>query len=146
MSGSVNRVILVGNLGKDPEVRHTQQGALIVSMSVATSERWRNKQSGEWQERTEWNRVVIFNEKLAEVAQKYLRKGAKLYLEGTLQTRKWTDQSGTERYTTEIVLPRFGGNLTMLSGRDDDADDPNDRSNDPPGQQMGDEMDDDIPF
>lgn len=146
MSGSVNRVILVGNLGKDPEVRHTQQGALIVSMSVATSERWRNKQSGEWQERTEWNRVVIFNEKLAEIAQKYLRKGAKLYLEGTLQTRKWTDQGGTERYTTEIVLPRFGGNLTMLSGKDDEADDPDDRRNDRPAQPMHNDMDDDIPF
>ena len=116
MAGSVNKVILVGNLGRDPEVRHTQQGGLIVNLSVATSESWRDKASGERKEKTEWNRVVIFNEKMAEVAQKYLRKGAKVYLEGTLQTRKWTDQSGVETYSTEVVLPKFGGALTMLDG------------------------------
>jgi single-strand DNA-binding protein len=117
MAGSVNKVILVGNLGRDPEVRHTQAGGLIVQLSVATSENWRDKASGERKERTEWHRVVIFNEKLAEVAQKYLRKGAKVYVEGQLQTRKWTDQSGVEKYTTEVVLPRFGGTMTMLDGR-----------------------------
>ena len=117
MAGSVNKVILVGNLGRDPEVKAMQDGRSLVNMSVATSETWRDRQSGERKERTEWHRVVIFNEKLAEVAQKYLRKGAKVYLEGQLTTRKWTDQSGQERYTTEVVLPRFGGSLTMLDGR-----------------------------
>lgn len=114
MAGSVNKVILVGNLGRDPEVRHTQAGSLIVQLSLATSETWRDKASGERKEKTEWNRVVIFNEKIAEVAQKYLTKGAKIYIEGTLQTRKWTDQSGVEKYTTEVVVPRFGGALVML--------------------------------
>jgi single-strand DNA-binding protein len=117
MAGSVNKVILVGNLGRDPEVKAMQDGRNLVNMSVATSETWRDKQSGERKERTEWHRVVIWNEKLAEVAQKYLRKGAKVYLEGQLTTRKWTDQSGQERYSTEVVLPRFGGSLTMLDGR-----------------------------
>lgn len=142
MSGSVNKVLLIGNVGKDPEVRHTQAGALIVQLSLATSDRWRNKQSGEWQERTEWHRIVIFNEKLAEVAQKYVRKGAKLYIEGQIQTRKWTDQSGAERYTTEVVLPRFGGALTMLGGKDDGGDD----TDSAPPRQAGGDMDDDIPF
>ena len=117
MAGSVNKVILVGNLGRDPEVKAMQDGRSLVNMSVATSEIWRDRQSGERKERTEWHRVVIFNEKLAEVAQKFLRKGAKVYLEGQLTTRKWTDQSGQERYTTEVVVPRFGGSLTMLDGR-----------------------------
>ncbi|MSP77265.1 MAG: single-stranded DNA-binding protein [Rhodospirillaceae bacterium] len=117
MAGSVNKVILVGNLGRDPEVKAMQDGRSLVNMSVATSETWRDRQSGERKERTEWHRVVIFNEKLAEVAQKFLRKGAKVYLEGQLTTRKWTDQSGQERYTTEVVVPRFGGSLTMLDGR-----------------------------
>lgn len=117
MAGSVNKVILVGNLGRDPEVKSMQDGRSLVNMSVATSESWRDRQSGERKERTEWHRVVIFNDKLAEVAQKYLKKGAKVYLEGQLTTRKWTDQSGQERYTTEVVVPRFGGQLTMLDGR-----------------------------
>jgi single-strand DNA-binding protein len=117
MAGSVNKVILIGNLGRDPEVRHTQAGGLIVQLSVATSENWRDKASGERKERTEWHRVVIFNERLAEVAQKYLKKGAKVYLEVQLQTRKWTDKDGAEKYTTEVVLPRFNGSLTMLDGR-----------------------------
>lgn len=117
MAGSVNKVILVGNLGRDPEVKAMQDGRSLVNMSVATSETWRDRQSGERKERTEWHRVVIFNEKLAEVAQKFLRKGAKVYLEGQLTTRKWTDQSGQERYTTEVVVPRFGGTLTMLDSR-----------------------------
>ena len=117
MAGSVNKVILVGNLGRDPEVRAMQDGRSMVNMSVATSDTWRDRQSGERKERTEWHRVVIFNEKLAEVAQKFVRKGSKVYIEGQLTTRKWTDQSGQERYTTEVVIPRFGGALTMLDGR-----------------------------
>ena len=117
MAGSVNKVILVGNLGRDPEVRHTQDGSPIVNLSVATSETWRDRGSGERRERTEWHRVVIFNDKLGEVAQKYLRKGSKVYLEGQLQTRKWTDQNSNDRYTTEVVLGRFRGELTMLDSR-----------------------------
>jgi single-strand DNA-binding protein len=119
MAGSVNKVILVGNLGRDPEVRHTQDGQKIVHLAVATSERWRDRTSGENRERTEWHRVVIFNERLGEVAEKYLSKGRQVYLEGQLQTRKWTDQSGQERYTTEVVLQRFRGELTLLGGRDE---------------------------
>src|SRR5947208_5204304 len=114
MAGSINKVILVGNLGRDPEIRSTQDGMRIANLAVATSETWRDKMSGERKERTEWHRVVIFNERLAEVAEKYLKKGAKVYLEGALQTRKWTDNGGQERYTTEIVLQRFRGELTML--------------------------------
>ncbi|TAJ24951.1 MAG: single-stranded DNA-binding protein [Reyranella sp.] len=117
MAGSVNKVILVGNLGRDPEVRSMQDGRSMVNMSVATSETWRDRQSGERKERTEWHRVVVFNEKLAEVVQKFVKKGSKVYVEGQLSTRKWTDQSGQERYTTEVVIPRFGGALTMLDGR-----------------------------
>ncbi len=117
MAGSVNKVILVGNLGRDPEVRHTQDGKPIVNLSLATSETWRDKNSGERRERTEWHRVVIFNERLADVAEKYLHKGSKIYIEGQLQTRKWTDQSGVEKYSTEVVLQNFRGDLTMLDTR-----------------------------
>jgi len=117
MAGSVNKVILVGNLGRDPEVRSTQDGTKVANLSLATSESWRDRNTGERRERTEWHRVVIFNERLAEVAEKYLRKGSKIYVEGQLQTRKWTDQSGQERYTTEVVLQRFRGELTMLDSR-----------------------------
>ncbi len=117
MAGSVNKVILVGNLGKDPEVRRTQDGRPIVNLSVATSETWRDKGTGERKEKTEWHRVVIFNEGLAKVAEQYLKKGAKVYLEGQLQTRQWTDQSGAEKYTTEVVLQGFNSALTMLDGR-----------------------------
>ena len=117
MAGSVNKVILIGNLGRDPEVRSTQDGAKIVQLSVATSENWRDKASGERKEKTEWHRVVIFNDRLAEVAEKYLRKGSKIYVEGQLQTRKWTDKDGAEKYTTEVVLGKFRGELTMLDGR-----------------------------
>ena len=113
MSG-VNKVILVGNLGRDPETRQTQDGKPIANFTLATSETWKDRQTGERRERTEWHRVVIFNEHLAEIAQRYLRKGSKVYLEGQLQTRKWTDQSGTERYTTEIALGRFRGQIVML--------------------------------
>lgn len=116
MAGSVNKVILIGNLGKDPEVRSMQNGGKVVNLSIATSETWRDKNSGERQEKTEWHRVVIFNEKLGEVAEKYLKKGAKVYVEGALQTRKWTDNSGVEKYSTEVVLQRFRGELTMLDG------------------------------
>lgn len=117
MAGSVNKVILVGNLGRDPEVRHSQDGSKIVQLSLATSESWKDRQSGERKERTEWHRVVIFNPNLAEISERYLRKGSKVYVEGQLQTRKWQDQSGAEKYTTEIVLSRFKGELTLLDGR-----------------------------
>src|SRR4051812_37546030 len=116
MAGSVNKVILVGHLGRDPEVRHTQNNQKIVHLAVATSERWKDRQSAEPRERTEWHRVVIFDEHLAEIAERYLRKGSLVYLEGTLRTRKWTDQGGQERYTTEVVVPRFRGELTLLGG------------------------------
>ena len=116
MAGSVNKVILIGNLGRDPEIRSTQDGMRIANLAVATSENWRDRVSGERKERTEWHRVVIFNERLAEIAEKYLKKGAKVYVEGALQNRKWTDNSGQERYTTEVVLTRFRGELTMLDG------------------------------
>jgi single-strand DNA-binding protein len=117
MAGSVNKVILVGNLGRDPEIRSTQDGTRIANLNLATSESWRDRVSGERKERTEWHRVVIFNERLVEIAEKYLRKGSKIYVEGALQTRKWTDQAGVEKYSTEIVLQRFRGELTMLDGR-----------------------------
>ena len=117
MAGSVNKVILVGNLGRDPEIRSTQDGTRIANLSVATSENWRDKNSGERKERTEWHRVAIFNDRLVDVVEKYLKKGAKVYIEGQLQTRKWTDQQGQERYTTEVVLQRYRGELTMLDGR-----------------------------
>ena len=154
MAGSVNKVILVGNLGRDPETRQTQDGRPIVNMSVATSENWRDRQTGERRERTEWHRVVIFNERLAEVAQNYLRKGSKVYLEGQLQTRKWTDQSGQERYTTEVVLQRFRGVLTMLDSRGGDGGGGGggrDYGGEPAGAQpTGDDppvqIDDDVPF
>jgi len=117
MAGSVNKVILIGNLGRDPEIRSTQDGTEIANLSVATSETWRDRASGERRERTEWHRVVIFNENLVKVVKQYLKKGSKVYLEGSLQTRKWTDQAGQEKYTTEVVLARFRGELTMLDGR-----------------------------
>jgi len=121
MAGSVNKVILVGNLGRDPEVRSTQSGQKIANFTLATSDSWNDKASGERRERTEWHRVVIFNERIADIAERYLRKGRKVYVEGSLQTRKWADQSGQERSTTEVVIDRFRGELTLLdSGRGDD--------------------------
>ncbi|MSO91045.1 MAG: single-stranded DNA-binding protein [Acetobacteraceae bacterium] len=114
MAGSINKVILVGNLGKDPEVRTTQDGSKIVNLTLATSETWNDRASGERKERTEWHRVVIFNDRIGEVAEKYLKKGRKVYVEGTLQTRKWTDQAGQEKYSTEVVIGRFKGELTLL--------------------------------
>src|SRR5947208_7209549 len=116
MAGSVNKVILVGNLGRDPEIRSTNDGTRIANLNLATSESWRDRNSGERKERTEWHRVVIFNDKLVEIAEKYLRKGSKIYVEGALQTRKWTDNAGVEKYSTEVVLQKFRGELTMLDG------------------------------
>ncbi len=121
MAGSVNKVTLVGNLGKDPEIRNAQSGMKIVNLTVATSDSWNDKASGERKEQTEWHRVVIMNDRLAETAEKYLRKGSKVYLEGKLQTRKWTDQSGQEKFSTEVVLQKFRGELTMLDGRGGEA-------------------------
>ena len=130
MAGSVNKVILVGNLGKDPEVRSTQAGSKIVSLTLATSDTWNDRQTGERRERTEWHRVVIFNERLADVAEKYLRKGRKVFIEGMLQTRKWTDQPGMERYTTEVVIDRFRGELVLIdSNRSGSGDDMNNFDN-----------------
>jgi single-strand DNA-binding protein len=117
MAGSVNKVILVGNLGRDPEIRRMNNGDPVVNLSVATSEQWRDKNSGERREKTEWHRVVIFNDQLAKVAENYLKKGMKVYIEGQLQTRKWTDQNGQEKYSTEVVLQRFRGELQMLDGK-----------------------------
>ena len=119
MAGSVNKVILLGNLGQDPEVVSLNDGNKIVKLSVATSERWKDRNSGEQRERTEWHRVVIFNENLARIAEQYLRKGSSVYLEGQVQTRKWQDQNGQDRYTTEIVLARYRGELTLLGSRND---------------------------
>jgi len=157
MAGSVNKVILIGNLGADPEVRRMQDGRPIVNLRLATSESWRDKQSGERRERTEWHRVVIFNEGLAKIAEQYLRKGSKIYVEGQLQTRKWEDQSGQERYTTEVVLQGFNAALTMLDGRGGGGGDSSGRGIDfgssgpmekteSGGGSMKDEIDDEIPF
>jgi single-strand DNA-binding protein len=117
MSGSVNKVILIGNLGADPEVKQTQSGGLIVNLRIATSETWRDKASGERKEKTEWHRVIIFNEGLAKIAEHYLRKESKVYIEGALETRKWTDKDGTDRYATEVVLRNYGARLTLLDNR-----------------------------
>jgi single-strand DNA-binding protein len=119
MAGSVNKVILIGNLGADPDIKRTQDGRPIANLSIATSESWRDKNSGERREKTEWHRVVIFNEGLCKIAENYLKKGSKVYIEGKLQTRKWTDQSGQDKYSTEVVLQGFNGNLTMLDGRNE---------------------------
>ena len=172
MAGSINKVILVGNLGRDPEVRFTQDGTKIVNFSVATSERWKDKQTGEPKEKTEWHRVVIFNDRLADVAEKYLKKGSKVYVEGQLQTRKWTGNDGNERYTTEVALQRFRGELTMLDSRGGGAEDsagaggeppdwespdaqaagggnggtPNSSPGSSPGNSPGGALDDEIPF
>ena len=153
MAGSVNKVILIGNLGRDPEIRSTQDGTKMANLSVATSESWRDKASGERRDKTEWHRVVIFNDRLAELAEKYLHKGSKIYVEGQLQTRKWTDQSGQERYSTEVVLSRFRGELTMLDGRGggggagDTGGTAEGHSETPAhAARSGGDLDDDIPF
>jgi len=118
MAGSVNKVILIGNLGRDPEVRHAQDGTKIVNLNIATSESWKDRATGERKEKTEWHRVVIFNPHLADIAERYLKKGSTVYIEGALQTRKWTDQSGVEKFSTEVVIGKFKGELTLLGGRD----------------------------
>lgn len=157
MAGSVNKVILVGNLGADPEIRRTQDGRPIANLRVATSESWRDRNSGERRERTEWHRVVIFNEGLCKIAEQYLRKGSKIYLEGQLQTRKWQDQSGQDKYSTEVVLQGFNSSLTMLDGRSDSqassgggfGDSPQESGQSAPAQEGGGfsrDMDDEIPF
>ena len=164
MAGSVNKVILVGNLGKDPEIRRTQDGRPIANLSIATSETWRDKATGERKEKTEWHRVVIFSEPLCKIVEQYLKKGAKVYIEGALQTRKWTDQSGVEKYSTEVVLQGFNSTLTMLDGRggggggsfaEDNGNDfgasgpssaPQRRMAPAGGGGRGNDMDDDIPF
>lgn len=122
MSGSVNKVILIGNLGKSPEIRFSSDGSKIATFSVATSDVWKDKMTGERKDRTEWHKVVVFNDKLAEVVEKYLQKGSKVYLEGQLQTRKWTDQQGIDRYSTEVVLQKFRGELTMLDPKGSSGD------------------------
>ena len=148
MAGSVNKVTLVGNLGKDPETRRMTSGDPIVNFSLATSETWRDKASGERKERTEWHRVVIFNKNLAEVAEKYLRKGSKVYLEGALQTRKWTDKDGQEKYSTEVVLQNFRGELVMLDTKGGGGDGGRERmgAGEAPASFQREEMDDEIPF
>ena len=154
MSGSVNKVTLVGNLGRDPEVRAMQNGDKIVQLSVATSDRWKDKNSGEQRERTEWHRVVIFNDALGRIAEQYLKKGSTVYLEGQLQTRKWTDQqSGQEKYTTEVVLQRYRGELTLLGSRTENQisnyqDNPQiDQSNQiSMSNDIASDLDDEIPF
>ena len=152
MAGSVNKVILVGNLGKDPEVRRMTSGEPVVNLSVATSETWKDKSSGERKEKTEWHRVVLFNEKLAKVAEQYLKKGAKVYIEGQLQTRKWTDKDGAEKYSTEVVLQNFRGELTMLDGRSGGGEGGgfggggSRGAGEAPASFQRDEMDDEIPF
>jgi single-strand DNA-binding protein len=151
MAGSVNMAILVGNLGRDPEVFNTADGKAIVNLSIATSDQWRDKATGEKRERTEWHRVVIFNERICEVAAKYLTKGAKVFIQGEIRTRKWTDQHGTERYSTEIVLPNFGGRLDMLGGgrRGDDPDAgerPASSGGKPPSGSGAPDFDGEIPF
>ena len=149
MAGSVNKVILVGNLGADPDVRSTKDGRPVVNLSVATSESWRDKNSGERREKTEWHRVVLFSEGLCRIAEQYLKKGSKVYVEGQLQTRKWQDDSGNDRYSTEVVLQNYGGTLTMLDSRNSgggfeavggDSDGP------ALAQGGGGEIDDEIPF
>lgn len=153
MAGSINKVILVGNLGADPEIKATQDGRELANLRVATSETWKDKNTGERREKTEWHRVVIFNEGLVKVAKNYLRKGSKVYLEGQLQTRKWEDQSGQERYSTEVVLQGFNGNLTMLDGKSGGGMNDNDASFNqaPPmaaavGGGTAPDLDDEIPF
>ena len=149
MAGSVNKVILIGNLGRDPESRRMPSGDAMVTFSVATSENWRDKQSGERRERTEWHRVVIFNENLAKIAEQYLRKGSKVYLEGQLQTRKYNDKDGQERTSTEVVLPRFRGELTLLDSRGEGGGRsmaPAGGPAEPAGSFERNELDDEIPF
>lgn len=145
MAGSINKVILVGNVGKDPEIRMMQDGSKLASFSVATSETWKDRNSGERVDKTEWHRVVVFNERLADVAEKFIKKGSKVFLEGQLQTRKWTDQQGIDHYTTEVVLGRFRGDLVLLDSRAGSPEDENNHeiANVSKAPAI---IDDDIPF
>ena len=150
MAGSLNKVTLIGNLGKDPEIRTTQDGREIANLTIATGESWKDKNTGERKEKTEWHRVVIFSDGLVRVIKNYLRKGSKVYLEGSLQTRKWTDQSGQERYTTEIVLQGYNSTLTMLGGSNSNniSNQTSNKNNefDQTNQQNNSDLDDEIPF
>lgn len=148
MAGSVNKVIIVGNLGRDPEVRTFQNGNKVVNLRIATSETWRDKQSGDRKERTEWHSVAIFNEAIGKIAEQYLRKGATVYIEGQLETRKWQDQSGADRYTTEIVLRPYSGALTLLGGQSDSGQDdhPHDGGPSQSAAHVADDLDDAVPF
>ena len=150
MAGSVNKVILIGNLGRDPEVRTFQNGGKVCNFSIATSETWKDRNSGERQERTNWHNIAIFNENLAQIAEQYLRKGSKVYVEGQLETRKWQDQAGNDRYTTEVVLRNFRGELTLLDGRSENSNSNfsenasiDDESSD---KVLTNDIDDEIPF
>ena len=147
MAGSLNKVMLIGNLGNDPEVRSTQDGRSLCTFSIATTESGKDKNSGERRDKTEWHRIVIFNEGLVRIAEQYLKKGSKVFLEGQLQTRKWEDKDGIEKFTTEVVLQNFNGNLTMLGGRNENS--TNDFANDSISSEsasISSDMDDDIPF
>lgn len=144
--GSVNKVILIGHLGKDPEVRSFQNGGKVANLSIATSESWKDKTTGERKEKTEWHRVSIFNEKLVDVAEKYLKKGAQVYLEGSLETRKWTDKDGAEKYSTEVVLKNFNGTLTMLGKSTNDAGTQVDSVESTSASKSAADLDDEIPF
>jgi len=158
MAGSVNKVILIGNLGADPEIRSLGSGDRVANLRVATSETWRDRSSGERKEKTEWHRVVVFNENIVKVCENYLRKGAKIYVEGSLQNRKWTDQSGVEKFSTEVVLQKFRGELTMLDGRGGDAKQgqggysngggfsSGPRQSSGPREEFSQDLDDEIPF
>lgn len=145
MSGSLNKCLLIGNLGRDPEVRFSQDGTKIVNLSIATSESWKDKNTGERKEKTEWHRVVIFNDRLADVAERYLKKGSTVYLEGSLQTRKWTGQDGAEKYTTEVVLQKYRGELTMLGGNTGNQGG-TEYDQSPTGGSVSEDLEDRIPF
>ena len=144
MSGSVNKVVLIGNLGKDPEIRSFQNGGRVASFSLATSESWKDKSTGEKKERTEWNRISVLNDKLVEIVEKYIKKGSKLYVEGSLETRKWTNKDGVEQYTTEVVLRPFRGEIVMLGGKSIESS--HDESLAQESTQTGGELDTAIPF
>ena len=156
MAGSVNKVILLGNLGKDPDIRATQAGSRLASFSIATSTKYRNKDTQQLEDKTEWHRVVVFNDKLADICEKYLRKGSKIYIEGQLQTRKWTDSNGVDKYTTEVVIPNYSGVLTMLDTRSQSSvseESNNNQLDSAADEAMGgsetstaEQLDDDIPF
>ena len=146
MSGSVNKVILIGRVGRDPEVRTTQDGGKIINFSVATSETWKDKNTGERKERTEWNRVVVFNDRIGEIVEKYVKKGSLIHIEGALQTRKWTDKDGQERYSTEVVLQKFKGEITLLESKKDGASDADRPAYRAAPSTPAPDLDDDIPF